>query len=297
MVDIKALQQYVQRYPEILGKLFNGETVLSHFVPHTGANPGKYALRLYNAGGELDECCKVPEGDSSFEEVETIVECFTSGNEFCGPDLAKVLTDLQFRFTAGNESAPAVEEIITDQELKAIAKNIDRLVFQGDTESEDKNLNRFDGLLKQAGDKEVDLSAIESAYDKVYELIANVEDEAEDMDQIAIYVPYSFSRKLKGELIAKNLFHYDPGMGTEKDQFNMPGYDNFVIIPTRGLNGVDKIFASPKNNLHWVTNLENDHMNMLWDFDNYKQIYFWRVNFILGVTIGIKDYVMVGKLK
>lgn len=297
MVDIKALQQYVQRYPEILGKLFNGETVLSHFVPHTGANPGKYALRIYNPGGELDECCTVPNSASSFEEVETIVECFLSGSEFCDVDLAKVLSDLQFRFTAGNESAQSVEQLITDQELKAIAKNIDMLVFQGDTASEDKTLNRFNGLLKQAGDMEVDLSAKESAYDQVYELIANVNDEAEDMDRIAIYVPYSFSRKLKGELIAKNLFHYDPGMGTERDQFNMPGYDNFVIIPTRGLNGVDKIFASPMNNLHWVTNLENDHMNMLWDYDNYNQKYFWRVKFILGVTIGIKDYVMVGNLK
>lgn len=298
MINIEALKEYTQFYPEILGKLFNGNTVLGDLVPHTGANPGKYAFRLYEADGTFSDCCTVPKGESALKEVETDVACILSGNEFCDVDLAKALGNAKFRFTAGQESAPSVEALFMDQELKAIAKNIDKLVFQGDKDSENANLNKINGFLKQAAKaKQVDVSTKTSAYEQVLTVVEAIEDEAEDMGEIGIFVSLGYGRKLKGELIEKNLYHYNPGMGEKEDRFYLPGFSNIVIIPTRGMNGSDNLFVSPLNNLHWVTNLETDHMDMEWDYANYEQKYFWRVKFIIGVAIGIMDYAILAKTK
>ena len=295
MIDIKGLKEYAQAYPEVLGKLFNQGTVLSLLTPHTGANPGSYRLRLYNADGSFSECCTTPKTKSSLEEVETEVACFLSGNEFCDADLGKALGDAKLRYTAGSENAGSLEQLFMDQELKAVARNIDKIVFQGDMESADGNLNKFDGILKQVKDV-APVEAGATAMETIQNVLAGLDEEADDMGQIGVFVSVAFGRKLKSELIAANLYHYNMGETKGAEEFVMPGFSNVTIIPTRGLNKIDKVIATPLANLHWITNLEGDHMNMDWDYDKYHQVYYWRVKFILGVAVGITEYVSVANL-
>lgn len=296
MVNIEGLKEYAQSYPEVLGKLFNQGTVLSLLTPHTGANAGKYRLRLYEADGTFSDCCTVPKGKSALKEVETEVACFLSGNEFCDADLGKALGDAKLRYTAGSENAGSLEELFMEQELKAVAKNIDKIVFQGDMASEDTNINKFDGILKQVSDAKTVAMTSGTAIEKIQALLAGLDEEADDMGTIGVFVPVALGRQLKSELISQNLFHYDLGESKGTDSFVMPGFSNVMIIPSRGLNKTDKAIVTPLSNLHWITNLEGDHMNMDWDYEKYHQVYYWRVKFILGVAVGIVDYVTVGTL-
>ncbi len=295
-IDISGLQKYTQLYPEIIGKLTNKETALGLFVPHTGFNPGPVRLRLFEAEGTLGNCCVTPDANSTFTEIETEVSCIMSGNEFCIEELAQHFTDLQFRYTTGRESAGSLEELIMNQELSAVAKSIDKLIFHGDVDKADENLNKIDGLLKLARTKGAHQVAINSGniYMAMQAIVSAIPYEVYDMERVAVMVGRDVYNKYKQAWVGMNQFHYNPG-NSSFDTIEIPGTD-VQVIPVRGLDGTGIAMATSLNNIHWLTNLEDDHMTISWNYSDYHQKYFWRLKFLLGLTFGFYDYVVVADI-
>lgn len=299
MLDLSGLQQYTQDMDILIGKLLNRDTVLREFEPHTGYFPGPAVLRLYDAGGDLGECCEVPEGSGAFTQKLANVECILSGNEFCLEDLARYIHDAGMRFTAGRESAGSVEEVIMNQELAMVAKRIDTLVFQGDTTSSDPNLNKIDGLIKQATNSADTVKlTIDSGniYTAIQQIITALPYDAYDLGDIDIYVGREVAGAFNAALIGLNFYNYNPGVRGIYDPISIPGQAGIRIVPTRGLDGTNTIIATPRRNIHWLTNLQNDYMEMFWAYTEYHQRYYWRIKFLLGVLFGVDEYVVIATL-
>lgn len=298
-LDLTGLQQYVQDPQRLIGVLLNRETVLRYFDAHEGFFPGQAVLRFYTGGGDLGACCTVPTGTGAFSEKLFNIVCIESGNDFCLEDLARYIRDAGMRFTAGLESAGSVEEIIMNQELAKIAKNIDILVFQGDTDETNTNLNRIDGLIKQANEAtdSVKLNITSgSVYSTIAQIIAAIPYDAYDLGEVDIFVGREVAARLQSALIALNLYNFTVGQRNPYDVIEFPGFSNVRIIPTRGLDGTNTIIATPSRNIHWLTNLEDDYMRMSWNYTEYHQLYYWRVKFLLGVGFGLTEYVVIATI-
>lgn len=296
-IDVSNLTLVPQRQAEIIGKIIRRETILPRFMAHNGYNPGPALLRIYEGGGDFSDCCEVPESGGEFLEVPTTIACIQSGNEFCEADLARSLNDFEFMFTAGNEQIDGrLEDLFTEQELAKIAINIDRLVFQGDTASSDNNLNKIDGLIKLATNSPLTTKVnitTGNVYQAIAQIIADVPVEAYDMGDIAIIVGRDVAKNLQAYLVAHNLYHYNPGDRGPYDPLVIPGIAGVTIIPNRGLDGTNRVIATPLQNIHWLTNLEGDHMTLNWGYTEYHDRFYWRLRFILGINFGIYENVVI----
>ncbi len=294
-LDYTGLQQYVQDKEGLIGKLINKDTVLGFLMPHEGYLTGPAVLKLFKGDGSLGDCCADPSSASPFAEAKADVACIASGNRFCLKDLAQYIRDAGIRFTAGRESAGSVEEVIMNTELGAVASRIDTLVFQGDTTSANANLNKIDGLIKQATNAtdSVKITTSANAYAAIAEVIATLPLEAWN-SEIAVFVGMDVAGMFRNTLVGMNLYNYNAGNGTPFDSMNMPGYAGVKIIPSRGLNGTGKIIATPIDNVHYLTNRADDYMQLFWGYSEYHKMYYWNIEFLLGITFGFTDQVVIG---
>lgn len=299
-IDLTGLQEYVELYPELIGKLMNRDSILQYMVRHLGATPGKYRYRLFETKSNFQDCCTIPTGSSKAEEREAEVVCILDGDEYCELDFAKLIRDASQRWGAGREKAPKAEAIITQQQLISTQLTLDKLVMLGDTANADNNLNRLDGIVKQAtldDDSNVVQLAGTSALQMVRTLIARYlqNPNARLFGNINVYVGTDIAGLIQFELPGLNLYHYNPGTLSEFTPFALPGNAGVRVIPTHSLDGTGIMFASPEQNLHWLTSVADDHMHMEWDYEKYRQLYYWRIKFLLGVHVAFPEYCYIGE--
>lgn len=301
-LDLTGLKEYVKLYPELLGRLTYKQTILGRFAQHAGQDPGKTIVRIFKPNTELSNCCTTPDGTSSVDELEIEAICLQDRQEFCETELAAILRDGTVRYTAGQESAGSAEAVITDQQLASLQIAIDKLIFQGDKGSADSQLNKLDGLIKQATNSTESIKLNISSgnvYSALQQIILSIPPSAFDMGAVEIYVPREVANALQVALISMNLYHFNPGTENLDETYRriaFPGFANVYIVPARGLDGTNTIIATPPNNVHWLYSRSEDHMTMAWDYNSYHEKYFWYVKFILGIGFGLLDQVVIATL-
>lgn len=302
-INITALQETVNTWPEILGKLTFRQSILGLFVPHTGALPNQtYRWRFIDAQTVLGDCCADSDSPATFTEKETQVTCIADRSIYCELDLAAVADSM--RFTAGMENAGSLEQLITDQHLASLSKAIDDLVWNGDTDLTG-NRSKIDGLLKQADN---DASSIKlnfttgNIYQALRAIALAVPAEAYDYGTIGIFVgrevfnAFSFALLDQQNRYVQPAGNIDLQTGNGVQRLNIPGVAGIQLIHARGLDGTNRYLATPINNIHWVTNLMEDHVTLKWFYDEWHERYKWYVKFILGVTFGFGEYVVTGTI-
>jgi hypothetical protein len=301
-IDVTGVECSFQDIGEIFGKLTREESVLRLFRVHTGFVPGEGRLRFYTAGSNLGNCCEDRNGTGEFSQKLIPVECISVGNEFCLADLKCVLQDLNnIRFTAGNESAGSLIDLFVNQELANTSFNIDRLVFQGDTTSGDPNLNKLDGLIKQATNAtdSIKLGQITTGniLDAITRVIAAMPVQAQRFARtnggIDVFIDPNVAFNLHTGLVMLNQYNYNPGSYEIDGIIRIPWLNNVTIYPTDGLEGTNTIIATPIANIHWLTNLENDYLTAYSDYSYYHKRFFWDIQFLLGVGFGFDEWVVI----
>lgn len=295
-LDLTQLNQYVQDTPEIFGRLVVRPTILPYFKLHSGNWEGKVRIPLYEATANLGNCCGEPMENGKATEALIDTACISTGGRFCISDFTKLVRDANARISAGNENAGSLESVITRDELARFCRRIDTLVFQGDTSLTNSNLKPIDGLLKQSttGVKTVNITS-GNVYNAIYSAALAIDPEAHDFDGgIGIFVGQDVFQKMSLALMAINQYHIAPPTSDiARMEMDLPGLANFKIVGTSGLNGTKKIIVTPFQNVHWATNLSEDHLSMAWEFDKWHREYFWYINAILGVGFGYKDELVV----
>lgn len=301
-LDVTGLQQSVAVIEEVLGKLTYQETILGLFEASTDALPDTiYKYRMLEGNAVLGDCCGDSDATLKPEEIEAYAACIASRLILCELDMAKMASNATgMRFGAGRESAGSLEELISMQQLASLAKVIDRLIWQGDTTLADGQLNKIDGLLKQADDATdaIDITInTGDAYSAILSIASAIPEDAFDRGgAIGIFVNQAMFNAFSLSLIARDNSYIPPTGDINRPNYNqrvsVPGFSNIFLINARGLVGTNRAIATPISNIHWLTNLESDHTTFDWDYNKWHERYKWYAKFVLGIFFKETDLVV-----
>ena len=296
---VSSLPQYVEekRLPliaeAVLGaksaKLFNLQTDIKHAA----------ALNLLTtdvAFGDGSTCGWDDAGSQSLTQRILTVGNIKVNMSFCDRDMLAKWMGYEVKVAAGSETLPFEEEF-TNEVIKSIQEAVETAIYQGDTASSNVNLKAFDGLIKilTGEDSTIDVAASTeaTALAKVREVYNAIPEKAFTRGNVAILVGMDTFRALVGDLVDKNLYHYNPG--APEGEVYLPG-TNVRVIGVNGLNGAKKAIAASLDNLFFGTDMVNDMETFkLWYSDD-NQEFRLAVKFNAGVQVAFPDEVVLGTL-
>lgn len=296
---VSSLPQYVEekRKPliaeAVLGaksaKLFNLQTDIKHSA----------ALNLLTtdvAFGDGSTCGWDDAGTQSLTQRILTVGNIKVNMSFCDRDMLAKWMGYEVKGAAGSETLPFEEEF-TNEVIKSIQEAVETAIYQGDTASSNVNLKAFDGLIKilngEDGTIDVAASTESTALAKVRKVYNAIPEKAFTRGNVAILVGMDTFRALVGDLVDKNLYHYNPG--APEGEVYLPG-TNVRIIGVNGLNGAKKAVAASLDNLFFGTDMVNDMETFkLWYSDD-NQEFRLAVKFNAGVQVAFPDEVVLGTL-
>lgn len=296
---VSSLPQYVEekRLPLIaevvLGaksaKLFNLQTDIKHAA----------ALNLLTtdvAFGDGSTCGWDDAGSQSLTQRILTVGNIKVNMSFCDRDMLAKWMGYEVKVAAGSETLPFEEEF-TNEVIKSIQEAVETAIYQGDTASSNVNLKAFDGLIKiltgEDGTIDVAASTESTALAKVRKVYNAIPEKAFTRGNVAILVGMDTFRALVGDLVDKNLYHYNPG--APEGEVYLPG-TNVRVIGVNGLNGAKKAIAASLDNLFFGTDMVNDMETFkLWYSDD-NQEFRLAVKFNAGVQVAFPDEVVLGTL-
>lgn len=296
---VSSLPQYVEekRLPliaeAVLGaksaKLFNLQTDIKHAA----------ALNLLTtdvAFGDGSTCGWDDAGSQSLTQRILTVGNIKVNMSFCDRDMLAKWMGYEVKVAAGSETLPFEEEF-TNEVIKSIQEAVETAIYQGDTASSNVNLKAFDGLIKiltgEDGTIDVAASTESTALAKVRKVYNAIPEKAFTRGNVAILVGMDTFRALVGDLVDKNLYHYNPG--APEGEVYLPG-TNVRVIGVNGLNGAKKAIAASLDNLFFGTDMVNDMETFkLWYSDD-NQEFRLAVKFNAGVQVAFPDEVVLGTL-
>jgi hypothetical protein len=222
---------------------------------------------IFQSGGS---CGFTASGSTTFTQRTVTVGKIKVNEALCPKDLeAKYL---QKALPTGSiyDSIPFEQEF-ADKKAKTIAAQLETSLWQGDTDSINVNLNKFDGLVKLIGAASgvvaanastyisgAPLSSITAAnvisiFDGVYAAIPAKVVAADDM---TIFCGQDLFRTYTIALKNANSFHYSVDAKAD-GEFVLPG-TMIKVIAVAGLNGTNKVYATRLSNLFIGTDLLNE---------------------------------------
>lgn len=211
---------------------------------------------------------------------------------WCVREMAKYWMQHEIRINANEGGLPFEEDFINGIVDDVNAK-VEKAIWQGDVSSSDANLNKFDGLLTILANETTATSSFDtsSMYDTVANTYAAIPQAAFDRGDVVIFVGEDNYRKYVQELVAKNLYHYDPQQAADMEYF-VPG-TNTRIVAVGGLNGTNKLVAGSLRNMFYGFDEEgSDNEFKFWyspDNDDYRL----RIVFNAGVQVAYPEEVVV----
>lgn len=222
---------------------------------------------IFQAGGT---CGFTTSGTTSVTQREVEVGKIKVMESICPKDLEAYY--LQKALPAGSSyDTIAFAREYTDRKAAKIAAQLERAIWQGDKNSVDVNLNKFDGiieLVKDAGATVVNANSVAfygsvetvindttvvNIFDAVYKAIPA---EVVDKDDVKIFCGMDVFRTLTIKIKNANLFHYQVD-AAPNTSFFLPG-TTIEVVGTPGLNGTNKVYAMRLSNLFLGVDLMHD---------------------------------------
>ena len=231
---------------------------------------------------------------ANFSDRLLSTEIYKVNAEFCPDDMLGKYAENQVAIAAGKERLPFEEEI-SNEIVDGVADQIEKLAWQGDKNQGDL----VDGYLTLAAGADSAethiLSSVTSA-DSVYGAIKKVymEIPEEILDKAFIAVSPALFRQYIQELVAANLYHYDPANGAINQMF-LPGAD-VMVVKVKGLEGTRKIYASTWENLVAGMDMMNDAEEIKLWFSDDADLFRLKLRFNIGFMTFYPDAVVLADL-
>lgn len=212
---------------------------------------------------------------------------------FCEKDFLKYWTGYEVKVGVGNETLP-FEEYFTSLIVEEVKASIEKMIWQGDKDSEDANVNKFDGLIKilNAADGVVKptIATGATAYEAIKAVYMAIPEKV--LDKAVILVGADKFRAFMMEMVEKNYFHYSAD-GYPNEEFILPG-TNTRVIAVNGLNGTNKIVAASLDNLFYGCDMYNDtEVFDLWYSKDFREFRL-AISFNAGVQVAFPNEVVMG---
>ena len=222
---------------------------------------------IFQSGGS---CGFTASGSTTFTQRTVTVGKIKVNEALCPKDLEAKYLQKAVPTGSMYDSIPFEQEF-SQKKAKVIAAQLETAIWQGDTDSGNANLSRFDGLVKLIGAASgvvaanastyisgAPLSSITAAnvisiFDGIYQAIPAKVVAAEDM---VIFCGQDLFRTYTVALKNANQFHYSIDVKADSE-FVLPG-TMIKVIAVAGLNGTNKAYALRLSNLFLGTDLLNE---------------------------------------
>lgn len=276
---VSSLPEYVeQRREELIAKSVMGAKTLDFINLQTGVK-GPTALNLIDFDIQLqDDACGWNEaGTSTLTQRIIDAKPFRVNMAVCDKNLYGTWAQYQVKVAAGKVASDLpFEQDFVNGVLNGIQERVEELIWQGDA----SNAGEFDGFLtilgtatSATGTTKMDL--ISEAYAALPCAVAGKSD-------VVIFVSCATFRAWMQELVAANLYHYDPKEASAME-YMLPGA-NVRVIAVPGMAD-DKAVAGRLSNFFYGTDLESDMETFdLWYSKDNREFRI-DVSFIAGVQI------------
>ena len=299
--DISQLAAYVKTNADVILK----DVVLGSVEGDSVANMRKQLgvktkekLNYLNVTPALQngkDCGFNASGSTVFSDRDITVKTIKAQDEYCDRDLLGKFAESLVNIAAGKETLPFEAQIV-DEVVKGIRKQIEKIVWQGDTTL------GIDGLLKMAASGGTDSAStvnvsIASGTD-IYEAVKAVYLAIPEglLDKAFIGLSPANFRAFTQAMVEKNYFHYSGPQDANVNEFIFPG-SNVKVKSIQGLSGVnDKIYASVWDNLVYGTDLLNDEEVVNAWYDPNTELFRYTIRFNAGVSTLFPDEVVLGTI-
>lgn len=236
--------------------------------------------------GEL-QCGWNESGSTEFSQRKLEPKALSVNMAFCDKKLLGTYAQYEVKVAAGLEEMP-FEEKWTSQILASVNEQIEKMIYQGTgTGAEFKGLIPI--LSAETGTVKVTVTSGSSAYEYLKE-VAKAIPVAVKSPVILVSTP--LYREYMQDLVAANLFHYDPANG--ENEYKLPGTD-IRVIAVDGLNGSENVIAADMANLFYGVSADEDSDTFdLW-YSKDNREFRLAINFIAGVQVAFPNEVVLGK--
>lgn len=208
---------------------------------------------------------------------------------FCEKDFLKYWTGYEVKVGVGAETLP-FEEYFTSLIVDEVKAGVEKMIWQGNTESEDDTIKHFDGVLKVLDGTNAATASGSTAYEAIKAVYMAIPEKV--LDKAVIFVGADTFRSYMQEMVEKNFYHYSAN-GYPVEEFIMPG-TNTKVIAVNGLNGTNKIVAADPMNLFYGCDMMNDtEVFDLWYSKDFREFRL-AIQFNAGVQVAFPDEVVVG---
>lgn len=297
--DVSKLISYVKENTDllirdaVLGSV-EGESI-SKMRKQLGVKT-KERLNYLNVEPKLqaaDGCGFTPDGKTEFTARDVETKRVKVNDEFCDSSLLGYWMEYLVKIGAKKDSMPFEAEIF-DQVIKGINKQMEKIVWQGDTTL------GINGLLKiantggadAASTNRVEIASGTTIYDAVKQVYMAIPEDILDKSFIALS-PANF-RALTQILVEKNWFHYSGPQDENVKSIIFPG-SNVPVISVEGLSGQEKlIYSSVWDNLVYACDLTSDKEEIDAWYSQDNRTFRYVIEFNAGVTTLYPDAVTLG---
>lgn len=230
--------------------------------------------------------------DGSTVISERVVETAQAkvNDEWCEEDLLGKFAEYQVEIQAGKEKLPFEAEIM-GQIVRNINKEVEKQIWTGSTSGSDL-INGFVTIAQGADSASTITGATASgasAYEAVKTALALIPEEL--IDDAVIFVSPALFREYIQDLVAANLYHYDPANGAWEEMF-IPG-SSVKVRKTYGLKGTNYLYASTYENMIYACDLLNAKEELKVWFSDDNDVTRMKVRFNFGVQTLFPDAVVL----
>ena len=297
---VSGLADYVQNNREIILKdIVLGADSISRMTIQPGVKKSADLnfLLVEPALQSGADCGWYASGNATFSKRTITTAAIKVNMAFCKKTLLGKWTEYVVRFGANNEEFP-FEQYIIDGVREGIKKQMEKLVWQGDT----SNSDLFDGLLKiinaASGTIKETIASGASAYDAIYQVFMAIPTEILDKDDLTINVSPLVFRAFCKELTDRNMFHYTAD--GSKTEVILPGTSCKVKMVKGLADSVGhkerKIVATFDKNLYYGCDMLDDAEEVKAWYSEDSDEHRIRVDFNAGVQIAFPDLCVLGSM-
>ena len=291
-VNLSALTAYVDEQKiGLIRKSALGAKTLDYVNIQTGV-VGPTAINLLNTDivfGDGGTCGWNEAGTSTVSQRKIVPALLKVNMSFCDKAMSKYFMNYEVNMAAGRANLPFEEAFVADVVEKTNAK-LDDIIWNGITVGGTKYDGYLDILTAASIEKQTTGATVYESVKNVYNAIpANV------LDKAVIFVGVDTYRSLVGELVDKNLYHYDVKVDTVLEM-TLPGtITKVVAVP--GLNGKNVIVAGNPEHMFYGTDMTGDDEEFKMWYSDDNQEFRLNIGFSAGVQFAFPSEVAWGNAK
>ena len=305
--DISNLDAKLQTYldgnrAQLVSAAIFGVKSTDNMNIQTGVKCDTPIIRLENdvefQNGE--DCGFNASGATTFSDRILHPEFVKVNMSWCDKDFLRTWASHEVSVTAGRETMP-FEEKITDNLVRKINVEVEKLIWQGDKTNGTGNLALMDGIHTLIENDITNTvipasNVIAKGSDTIFTRIEKLWQAipAEYTDRVTFFTSVTNYKQLIVELTNSNLYHiFEEYQGEYR--MRLPFAGNVELVGLPALEGIDTIIATPYDNLYYGCDVENDSEIFDMWYSKDDRVFKFDCEFAVAVQYAIPEAVFVNE--